>query len=309
LKIIIQKLTLENWVDIEEEYFNQIKLILQGKSLYKDSKDKKAILCLNEDFQRIKDELEKYLTDELNHREINSFNLENIKQGFNIADFSSDGIAKLQNEYFSKIEDEYEKFDHYLLAKKRGFSGYNSCQTQIYPEGTMFLNFNYTDLPKKLKYHIRENAWELGDWAKKEFEIIQIHGELNSPAYPIIFGYGDETGREYAEIENLNDNDFLENVKSIKYSETSNYRRLMDFINSDKYQIFIMGHSCGMSDRTLLKTLFGHENCVSIKIRMFKYKNSEGKDIDDFSKISRNMSRHFSDKTLMRDKLVNKEYC
>ncbi|MDR0866069.1 MAG: bacteriophage abortive infection AbiH family protein [Candidatus Symbiothrix sp.] len=309
-KIITEKTTWQNWVDIEEEYYRQLQGIYNKEipdSYYTDIKK------LNEDFEKIKKKLEEYLINELNNRKINSFDLENISQKFNIADFSFNGTAALQDEYFSETEEEKKKFERYLSAKKRGLSGYNYCETQIYPKETLLLNFNYTDLPKKLINYIRGCAWELEDkddwvWAKNEFEVIQIHGELNNPDYPIIFGYGDETGKEYEEIEKLNDYDFLENIKSIKYSETSNYGRLLNFINSDKYQVFIMGHSCGLSDRTLLKTLFEDKNCVSIKIRMFKYKNSEGKEIDDFSKISRNMSRHFSEKKLMREKLVNKEY-
>ncbi|MDZ7778214.1 MAG: hypothetical protein U5L09_22640 [Bacteroidales bacterium] len=63
---------------------------------------------------------------------------------------------------------------------------------------------------------------------------------------PIIFGFGDEIDEKYKEIENLNDNQYLENIKSIKYLETDNYKRLLEYINSDSYQVLIMGHSCGI---------------------------------------------------------------
>jgi hypothetical protein len=311
LEIISEKSYLQNWVDIEEEYFNQIKLILQGKSPYR-GKGKKEILCLNEDFQRIKDELGKYLNnlDKVIHEKSEIEN--DIFSKCNINDFTKEGTNKLIEEYYSNYLEGCKNEDEKTLELKQSIQ--DMIGEEIYedekeyfkkkiidnkiplfkPKELLFLNFNYTQSEKIYN---------------KRNDVIHIHGELTNPENPIIFGYGDETGKEYVEIENLNDNDFLENVKSIKYSETLNYKRLLDFINFDTYQIFIMGHSCGMSDRTLLKTLFEHENCVSIKIRMFKYKNPKGKDIDDFSKISRNMSRHFSDKTLMRDKLVNKEYC
>ena len=74
----------------------------------------------------------------------------------------------------------------------------------------------------------------------------------------IIFGYGDEMDDDYKTISKLNDNDYLTNIKSIRYLETDKYRQLLRFINSDYYQIYIMGHSCGNSDRTLLNTLFEH---------------------------------------------------
>lgn len=163
------------------------------------------------------------------------------------------------------------------------------------PERILFLNFNYTTT------NIRHSfSWEAN---KILYENIHIHGRLEDSRNPVIFGYGDETGQEYAMIENLNDNDFLENMKSIKYLETDNYKQLSNFIDSDNYQIFIFGHSCGKSDRTLLKILFEHKNCISIKV--FYYKPDEK---DNFSDIIRNISRHFSDKTMMRRKVVNKKY-
>jgi len=72
----------------------------------------------------------------------------------------------------------------------------------------------------------------------------------------MIFGYGDELADEYKEIEKLNHNEYLKNVKSINYLKTDNYKNLLDFINSDYYQVCIFGHSCGNSDRTLTKVFW-----------------------------------------------------
>jgi hypothetical protein len=66
-----------------------------------------------------------------------------------------------------------------------------------------------------------------------------------------------------------------------------------------------MGHSCGLSDRTLLNTLFEHENCVSIKV--FYHQETETK--DNYSDVVRNISRNFNNKAVMREKVVNKQYC
>lgn len=167
-------------------------------------------------------------------------------------------------------------------------------QIELKPDQILFLNFNYTNL-EKLYMNETEN----------QHEIIHIHGELNNSMNPIIFGYGDELSKEYMEIENLNNNDFLENIKSINYLGTDNYKKLLNFIESDKYQIFILGHSCGNSDRTLLNTLFEHENCVSIK--PYYYRKKDG--TDNYNDIIKNISRNFSNKASMRDKVVNKMYC
>ena len=121
----------------------------------------------------------------------------------------------------------------------------------------------------------------------------------------MIFGYGDELDEKYNLIEQLNDNEYLRNIKSIKYLQSRNYQELLAFINSDAYQIFIMGHSCGISDRTLLNKLFEHHNCNSIK--PFYYAKDDG--TDNYTDITINISRNFKDKSLFRERVVNKLDC
>lgn len=125
----------------------------------------------------------------------------------------------------------------------------------------------------------------------------------------MIFGYGDEISDEYKELENLNENVVLENVKSIRYLDTNNYSDLIRFIESDEYQIYIMGHSCGISDRTLLNTLFEHKNCVSIKPFYYNWIDANTHPKDNYREIVQNISRNFNDKAVMRSKVVNKQYC
>ena len=76
---------------------------------------------------------------------------------------------------------------------------------------------------------------------------------------------GDELDKSYQSILDMNDNELLRYVKSVKYLETRHYHDLLEFLFSCTFQVLIMGHSCGNSDRTLLNTVFEHENCVSIK--------------------------------------------
>ena len=109
----------------------------------------------------------------------------------------------------------------------------------------------------------------------------------------------------YKTLVNKNDNDYLTNIKSIKYLEAVNYRRLLSFVDSDYFQIYTMGHSCGNSDRTLLHTLFEHKNCVSIKPFYHKKSNNS----DDYMNLVQNISRNFTDMALMRDRVVNKTFC
>lgn len=163
----------------------------------------------------------------------------------------------------------------------------------LWPDQILLLNFNYTNTAD---LYIPEGS---------EFKVNHIHGELCNEKNPIIFGYGDELDDDYKEISKLNDNDYLKNIKSIRYLETDNYRKLLSFIDSAPFQIYIMGHSCGNSDRTLLNTLFEHKNCVSIK--PFYYEKPDG--TDNYIEIIQNISRNFNDMRLMRDRVVNKTYC
>lgn len=114
---------------------------------------------------------------------------------------------------------------------------------------------------------------------------------------------------DYKTISKLNDNDYLTNIKSIRYLETDKYRKLLRFINSDYYQIYIMGHSCGNSDRTLLNTLFEHPKCVSIKPFYYQWQDERGEWQDNYIEIIQNISRNFNSMQTMRDRVVNKEFC
>jgi hypothetical protein len=154
------------------------------------------------------------------------------------------------------------------------------------------LNFNYTATANKYIQNKSSVA-----------EINHIHGELTNPD-SVIFGYGDELDENYKNLSNLNDNEYLKNFKSIKYLESYRYRKALQFMDAAPYQVFIMGHSCGNSDRTFLNTLFEHKNCVSIK--PYYYKDG---DKDNYLDIVQNISRNFKDMKLMRDRVVNKTYC
>lgn len=186
-------------------------------------------------------------------------------------------------------------YDHADEITVKGIEGFEDGEIPIgffLPDSMMMLNFNYTS--------IADTYLPFAD----RFSVNHIHGELSKPG-SVVFGYGDEMDENYKKLANKNDNEYLNNIKSIKYLESPNYRKLLEFIESDTYQIFIMGHSCGNSDRTLLNTLFEHRNCVSIK--PFYHKWDDG--TDNYMELIQNISRNFTDMKLMRDRVVNKTFC
>jgi hypothetical protein len=150
----------------------------------------------------------------------------------------------------------------------------------------LLINFNYTSTASK---YVNEE------------EIISIHGNVNKTnpdkGQDIIFGFGDERDNFYQQLEDMNENMLLDNSKSFGYFSTTSYQNLVAQLNSTDYKCHIIGHSCGLSDRTLLSMIFEHDNCKKIQIHYYeKYE-------DHFIK-TQEISRHFKDKIKMRFKIV-----
>ena len=207
-------------------------------------------------------------------------------------------------EYLKNIENEATAID---CIKDKIYASINpreiSVGAPIYSTGMaaieriMLLSFNYTNTVEK--YRLKKP-----DSGGISCTVNYIHGKIND-SRSVIFGYGDELDAKFKELQNLNDNECLKNVKSIRYLESDNYRNVLTFMETAPYQVCIMGHSCGNSDRTLLNTLFEHKNCVSIK--PYYYRKKDG--FDNYIELVQNISRNFTDMKLMRDRVVNKKYC
>lgn len=158
---------------------------------------------------------------------------------------------------------------------------------------TCVLNFNYTAI---VKHYFNAN-----------FEYIPIHGQLDGDdlnKQAPVFGFGDELDRDYLEFEHRRNNSVFQHIKSFKYLQFSQYRNLLAFIESAPYQIQIYGHSCGLSDRTLLNTIFEHENCISIKPYYYSWNG-----VDDFDQKVIAISRHFKSKAELRARVVDRSLC
>lgn len=183
------------------------------------------------------------------------------------------------------------------LIKKRNLKNFgknieNTCLSEV-----CFLSFNYTNFVVKMTTELNELHKDIN------FTVNRIHGGLKDNKAPIIFGYGDEHDSHYKDLENKNDNEYLRNIKSFHYLADDKYKDLLLFLNSGMFEILICGHSCEKSDKTLLKQIFEHPNCVSINPMI--YKDEIG--LDDYEDKIMNISRLFEDKILMRELLVSKK--
>ena len=302
---ICKSIETKGWVDIENEYYH---LLTEYALTNRFNEDVKG---LNVQLRYLKDLLVKYL-DNIDKQKvsINESIKSKIYTPITLDDISVAGKSILKENVDSWIEqndivvkdkirrsglneeDFNEAITYFRENYKAGKVLFTDVPRQyLLPDAVMLLNFNYTHTAQL--YH---NA-DLGF-------INYIHGKIDDPQ-SVIFGYGDELDDDYKRLQKLNDNECLCNVKTIKYQECDNYRKLLAFAESAPYQVVIMGHSCGNSDRTLLNTLFEHKNCISIK--PYFYKKEDG--TDNYLELIQNISRNFTDMKLMRDRVVNKTYC
>lgn len=200
--------------------------------------------------------------------------------------------------HFEELKD---LLNNYISTKieplVRGFNklSNNLLMEHIFDQLTkddLVLSFNYTSTPEVYKQKC------FGD-----FSIIHIHGKAGEKNNPIIFGFGDEKDSTYSTIENLNENRLMMFIKSFWYLRNQSYNKLSAYIDTPcPFNVEIIGHSCGLSDRTLLSYIFEHENCNKIKIH---YYNS----YENYQQTAMEISRHFNDKIKMRDKILSFDLC
>ena len=307
---VSQSVETKGWVDIEADYYAML-VECKGK---KDELEK-----LNKDFAVIQGLLVEYLK-EIEENGISKKVLirkirEKILSPFSAKEMSIEAkdkwFAFLENRFkgddfinriklyvSSNVTRKVSKVREFLSAYREQvrYLGIESVvdilPEMLYPDCIMLLNFNYT---KTADLYLPKSTG---------FICNHIHGNL-LVSETVIFGYGDESDDEYKKLQKINDNEYLRHIKTNRYLETPNYRDLLSFIDSAPFQVCIMGHSCGLSDKTLLNTLFEHKNCVSIK--PYYYVNEQGK--DNYLDIVQNISRNFTNPQLMRDRVVNKTYC
>lgn len=300
-KIINNKQSIQKWVDIENEYYDILKDCLKDARYRRHKTD---VETLNKELEQVKNLFEQYLTEEVYDRY--DFNKPSPEIDELIGEFNVWKRFTRKTDFIEEFpEGEKGVEDYCKILKQYNTSGGTNITKYLESENhqvkNYFLSFNYT--PTLTSYLSKMKNDDMNYFG--ENTLIQIHGCLNDDKNKINFGFGDEMDDDYKTIENKNDNEYLKYIKSFQYAQNDNYKRLLDFIDSEKFQVYLIGHSCGLSDRILLNTVFEHENCRSIKIYYYDKGNGE----DDYTTIVQNISRHFNDKKLMRSKIVNKSLC
>lgn len=163
-------------------------------------------------------------------------------------------------------------------------------------KNTYFVSFNYTS--KIINQYFFWWRDTFGENRITNYPI-NIHGTLTNSDNPIIFGYGDENSDKYKELEKLGDNDLLKNFKTFQYLRANKYKKVLGLLeSSEEIYIQLIGHSCGLCDRALLRTIFQHDNVKFIESVYYK------DNLKYFENLY-NISRIFDDNILMREKIIS----
>ena len=300
----------KGWVDIENEYYELLKQYALD-SVMKEEGKISSIKSLNKQLEHLKELLIQYLTEvtEQGPMIIKSIK-HDIYAPFEKEDMSVHADYHMFEEEPWEWEDRQDKGEELMaILAKYGYSvkecmewvqawiedehGSTKYPTAfLLPKNIMLLNFNYTRTAQIYKK------------TDDSFEEIHIHGDIDDKKH-VIFGYGDEMHSDFETLKEREDGECLRHVKSIRYLEASNYKKVLRFIESAPFQVVIMGHSCGRSDRTLLHTIFEHDHCASIKLCY--YRKEDGS--DDYLEKIQNISRNFVSMERMRDVVVPKPQC
>lgn len=259
-----------NWVDIENEYY---KILCELSTKNKE----KEIVELNNDFQLLQNLLYDYLI--------------RIEEGYlsNKYDVSKSNL----------ITQLIEPLKHNaVLSNSKTVRGITIKTTGApIPGSILCLNFNYTSTIEDYVKEIQKTI--------PNTDVIYIHGKLNDNNNPMIFGYGDEEETNFEILEKYDE--CLKYVKTYWYLRTKNYENFLKFIDSDEFEVYIMGHSCGMSDKTMLGSIFNNPNCKKIKI--LTYDKSFGSkdltiDTTNYIEMTYQIGRLFKNKEDLRKKLI-----
>lgn len=271
ISILLSSCRESNWVDIENEYY-KILCELSSKSKIQE------IIELNKGFELLQNLLYNYL---------NRIEKQHSSEKYDVS--KSCLLSQLT-----------EPIKHNLVpqSKKivRGITiNTNNAPT---PNNILFLNFNYTSTIETYIKEIRKTI--------PNTNVIYIHGKLNDINNPMIFGYGDEDETNFELLEKYDE--CLKYIKTYWYLRTNNYENFLKFIDSNEFEVYVMGHSCGMSDKTMLSSIFNNSNCKKIKI--LTYDKSFGSrdltiDTTNYIEMTYQIGRLFNNKADLRKKLIS----
>lgn len=186
---------------------------------------------------------------------------------FRIINFADKRYLDLTNKDFDNFKEALQKYLRLQEENSRQMNSYMKLFSKLLQAGkTMVVNFNYTNTFEKL--YIDTMA------SYNKDNIVHIHGELFRENNPIVFGYAADDN-EVAQLLDKGSNDFLINIKRHQYKKSNQEKRVKEYLDkTEDINIFIIGHSCGVSDKLILNQILNHPNIITINILYYENYNS-----------------------------------
>lgn len=291
---IIEDFENKGWVDLEGTYFSLLTRILAQEKF-----DQARVIALNEQMESLRKSLCQYL---------------NKVTPTELSDYINGHFISIREGYIMMAERQLKQNRETLRASdkqaidtpERNNDQNDALEIVRRLSGITVLTFNYTDTCEALyKDTLTINTGDLplriAHYLPAEGippTFIYIHGSLKEK--DIVLGYGDETTDKFRELEDANDNELTKYFKSFYYMQNSRYRQFFEVLERGPFRLHLMGHSCGLSDRVLLSSIFNHPNLEDVKI----YYHARGENENDYFQLCQNISRHFHDKHAMRLKIL-----
>jgi len=150
--------------------------------------------------------------------------------------------------------EEIKKALEFYLSKKR--EEINSIE-----------DLNYLFKGRKIEHVINFNYTNTHEQYLNNQHVLNIHGELQNIDNPIIFGYS-PSRKDYQKLLEKNHPAYVENVKEFEYNNIGQQDELDNIMlrYNDKYDLFIMGHSCDLCDGEVLNYIFTSDSIENIYI-------------------------------------------
>lgn len=105
-------------------------------------------------------------------------------------------------------------------------------------------------------------------------------------------------------------NCFLKYFKTFDYLKSKNYRKVLNQLATfkDGYDVLVIGHSLGGTDKTILKTILDNDSCQNIELLKRSDLDSEKEKGDNLFELYANLARIFDSEASLREKVIPFEW-
>ncbi len=205
-------------------------------------------------------------------------------------------------ESLEKLNEDLKELKTLLAEYLNRFSASHKDEVQMFFEENFddkdifrVINFNYTNTFDKLyKSKIKPRSLKVRS--------SYIHGKLNEK---IIFGFGDDGNDSYRMMKDTGINEFLRCFKTFHYAQDSIYRLVLEEVKSyDDYEVYILGHSLGRTDKTFLAELLNSKKCLNIHLFKREDRLNDSEKEEDLWELHCNLSRILEKDTDFRNKII-----